>query len=253
MILLISPAKTLDFSGADLASYSEPRLLDHSAQLVALLRRKSARELMRLMSVSERLADINYHRYQHFATPFTPENAKQAILAFKGDVYTGLQAEDFSADELAFAQRHLRILSGLYGVLRPLDLMQAYRLEMGTRLSNGHGKNLYEFWGDEITEVINQDLAEQGEEVIINLASQEYFRAVNVEKLKGRLYHIHFKENRDGQYKVIAFHAKKARGLMCRFVIRNRLRDPADLKGFDLDGYFFNEDLSSETDWVFIR
>ena len=253
MILLISPAKTLDFSGADVASYSEPRLLDHSAQLVALLRRKSARELMQLMSVSERLADINYHRYQHFATPFTPENAKQAILAFKGDVYTGLQAEDFSADELAFAQRHLRILSGLYGVLRPLDLMQAYRLEMGTRLSNGHGKNLYEFWGDEITEVINQDLAEQGEEVVINLASQEYFRAVHAEKLKGRLYHIHFKENRDGQYKVIAFHAKKARGLMCRFVIQNRLRDPADLKSFDLDGYFFNEDLSSETDWVFIR
>jgi uncharacterized protein len=253
MLLLISPAKTLDFDEAGAASYTQPRMLNRSQELVELLKSKSEDTLMELMSISEDLAELNYKRYQSFSTPFTPENAKQALLAFKGDVYAGMGAEDFTAEEMEFAQEHLRILSGLYGLLRPLDLMQAYRLEMGTRMQNEHGKNLYEFWGGEITELLNKDLKETKGEAVVNLASKEYFSAVKTAGLEGKLYNIDFKEHRKGKYKIIAFYAKKARGMMCRYAIKNSFTEPEQLKGFDMDGYAFNEELSSVQEYVFTR
>lgn len=253
MLLLISPAKTLDFGESDFDHYSQPRMLDRSQELVNLLKGKSEEELMDLMSISEDLAELNHDRYQSFRTPFTPDNAKPSLLAFRGDVYTGMGADDFTAQEMEFAQQQLRILSGLYGLLRPLDLMQAYRLEMGTRLQNEHGKNLYEFWGEEITRLINEDLREDDSNAVVNLASKEYFSAVKPAALEGKLYKVDFKERRKGKYKVIAFYAKKARGMMCRYAIKNGFTEPEQLKGFDMDGYAFNEELSSEQEYVFTR
>lgn len=253
MILLISPAKTLDYSESPVSKHTQPRLLGQSEQLIGLLRKKSESDLMQLMSISEDLAVLNRERYQDFEAPFTPSNAKQALLAFKGDVYTGMGAEDFDEEDLQFAQQQLRILSGLYGLLRPLDLMQPYRLEMGTRLKNQAGKNLYEFWDADITELINQDLKDSPTKAVVNLASKEYFSAVQPQSLAGDLYDIAFKEERDGQYKIIAFYAKKARGMMCRYAVKHRLDKPEQLKGFDMDGYAFNEGLSSEREFVFTR
>ncbi len=254
MIFLLSPAKTLDFSESDRAAHTQPRLLEHSRRLIDILREKTVPELQRLMDISEDLAVLNAERYADYRTPFTPDNAKQALLAFKGDVYQGLGADDFDGDDLDYAQQHLRILSGLYGLLRPLDLMQPYRLEMGTRLSNGHGKNLYEFWGGRITELINRDLRDRQLKAVVNLASQEYFKAVDTDGLEGALYDIDFKEKReDGSYRIIAFYAKRARGMMCRYAVRNRLREPAQLRDFDMDGYAFNEALSDERHFVFTR
>ncbi len=253
MILLISPAKTLDFAEVSETPHTQPRLLDQSQQLVGLLRKKTAEELQSLMNISDRLAALNAERYRRFTSPFTTENAKPALLAFQGDVYAGLGAEDFDEAQLAFAQRHLRILSGLYGLLRPLDLMQAYRLEMGTRLENARGKDLYAFWDDALTELLNRDLAELESDAVVNLASQEYFKAIQPEKLAGRLFDIQFKEQRDGKYRIISFNAKKARGLMCRYVVQNRITDPEALVNFDWDDYFFNPDLSSERSFVFTR
>lgn len=252
MLLIISPAKTLNFEKTELATHSQPTLLKNSRQLIQILKKMKVNDLRALMDISEKLAVENVARFQQFKTPFTLDNAKQAILAFKGDVYQGLDAADFSKEDLEFAQAHLRILSGLYGVLRPLDLMQAYRLEMGTALENERGKNLYAFWGDTIAKELNKALRESGK-AIVNLASNEYWSAVQVDKLKVPIYNIHFKEARDGQLKIISFNAKKARGLMCRYAVKNRLSKPEELRSFDWEGYRLAEALSSKYEWVFVR
>ncbi len=251
MIVLLSPAKTLDFEPTNEREFSQPRFLGKSESLVKELRKKSARSLKKLMNVSDNIATLNVERFQQFETPFSLDNAKQAALAFKGDVYQGLQADTFSEEELAFAQEHLRILSGLYGLLKPLDLIQPYRLEMGTSLKKGRKKNLYEFWDKEITELINEDLKTQGGESILNLASKEYFKAVKPELLAGRLVTVTFKENRNGTYKVISFNAKKARGAMARMIIQHRIEDLEAIKGLEVDGYNFNEEMSSEAEFLF--
>ncbi len=253
MLLVISPAKTLDFSASTIQKHSLPRALNKSEALINLLRKKSADDLKSLMSISDKIAALNLERYQQYETPFTEKNAKQALLAFKGDVYTGLSAEDFDTKDFDFAQKHLRILSGLYGLLRPLDLMQAYRLEMGTKLPNPEGKNLYDFWGTQITELLNADLAEQKSNILINLASKEYFKAIQLPSLNADVYDVNFKEKRNGKYKIISFSAKKARGMMCNFVIKNKIKKPAHLKAFDYDDYLFNESLSSEREFIFTR
>ncbi|MCB0583351.1 MAG: peroxide stress protein YaaA [Phaeodactylibacter sp.] len=253
MILLLSPSKTLDYSEPEHGQYSQPRMLEKSAFLIEILRKKPETELKKLMKISDELAAVNAERYQDFEVPFNLSNAKQALLAFKGDVYLGLEAESFSEADLAFAQSHIRILSGLYGLLRPLDLMQPYRLEMGTRLQIGKDKGLYGFWGEEITRLVNEDLEAVGGKAVVNLASREYFSAVKPAALKGRLFHIHFKEKRNGDYRVIAFFAKKARGAMASYAVRNRIEDPQRLKGFNWEGYMFNEALSSDYEFTFTR
>lgn len=253
MIVLLSPAKTLDYNDIDYPNHSMPRMLSESEALVNVLKKKSARSIKKLMNVSDQIAELNVERYQNYNTPFTPDNAKQAIFAFKGDVYLGLQAESFDETDLNFAQDHLRILSGLYGLLKPLDLMQAYRLEMGTKLKRGRKKNLYEFWDSKITKLINKDLEETGNEVILNLASKEYFHSVKPAQLAGKLIHIHFKENRNGTFKVISFNAKKARGSMAHQIIKNKLLEVEPLKNYNVDGYTFNEGLSDVNNFTFTK
>jgi cytoplasmic iron level regulating protein YaaA (DUF328/UPF0246 family) len=250
MIALLSPAKTLDFSPVETAT-TQPRLLSRSEDLIKSLRRKSTADLMELMHISEKLGTLNRERYRDFTTPFTSENAKPAILAFKGDVYTGLGAETFDEGDLDFAQAHVRMLSGLYGALRARDLMQAYRLEMGTKLATRQGKNLYQFWGDDITKLLNEDLAASGSKLFLNLASQEYFKSVNINALDAPVLNIHFQENRDGKFKVITFNAKKARGRMAHQLTRQRITNAEDLKLLDVNGYVYNDELSSELDWYF--
>lgn len=250
MIVLLSPAKTLDFAETAYGFHSKPRLLKDSSILVKELQGKSSKDLQDLMKVSVKIADLNVDRFHSFKTPFNKKNAKPSVLAFKGDVYTGLKAGEMSEEDLEFAQEHIRILSGLYGLLRPMDLMQAYRLEMGTKLKNEKGKNLYEFWGDKITKLINKD--SKGAP-IINLASKEYFHSVKTDQLKGDLYHVNFKEKKNDVYKIISFNAKKARGIMSNYIVKNRITDPEEMKSFTEDGYFFNPDLSSEKDWIFTR
>jgi len=254
MLIIISPAKTLDFTALSQTDhFTQPELLSDSQLLIERARQLSALDIADLMKVSMKLAELNFERFKDWQTPFTPANAKQALLAFKGDVYTGLNATDFSEKDLDFAQGHLRILSGLYGLLRPLDLMQPYRLEMGRSLSNPRGKNLYQFWGDKITEAINHQLMNEEEPVLINLASNEYFKSVRPKKLAGRLITPNFKEFKNGQYKVIGVHAKKARGMMSRFIIKNRLTEVEALKSFTDMDYRYNPELSNERDWIFTR
>lgn len=253
MILLISPAKTLNFDTTDLKKKTKPRFLPDSQSLIDILKKQSPTDVKKLMKVSDKIANLNVERYHNFSTPFNLKNAKQAVLAFRGDVYTGLDADSFDAKDLEFAQQHLRILSGLYGVLRPLDLMQAYRLEMGTKLSNDNGKNLYEFWGDKITKTINKDAKASKSKAIINLASKEYFSVLQPKDFKTDLYNVHFKEEKNGAFKIVAFFAKKARGMMCHYIIKNKLTEPEHLIGFDYDGYVYNEKLSSERDLIFTR
>lgn len=254
MLMVISPAKTLDYS-SPLATqrFTQPALSDKSQQLIEVARDLSPAQIASLMHISDKLAHLNAERFNSWQPVFTPENARQAILAFKGDVYTGLQAESFSEADFDFAQQHLRILSGLYGVLRPLDLMQPYRLEMGTKLTNPAGNDLYSFWGDLLTAHLNAALQAQGDDVLINLASDEYFRAVKPKQLQGRLVKPVFLDEKNGTFKVISFYAKKARGLMSRYIIQQRLTDPEALKGFDTDGYFFDEAASRENELVFKR
>ncbi|WP_312971706.1 peroxide stress protein YaaA [Atlantibacter sp.] len=254
MLLLISPAKTLDYQ-SPLATkrYTQPELLEYSQQLIGEARNLSEAQIKTLMGVSDKIASLNATRFHDWHPDFTPDNARQAILAFKGDVYTGLQAETFSEADFDFAQRHLRMLSGLYGVLRPLDLMQPYRLEMGIKLENAKGSDLYTFWGDIITHTLNDALAAQGDNVLINLASDEYFKAVRPAKLNAKIVKPVFLDEKNGKFKVISFYAKKARGLMSRYVIENRLTLPQQLTQFDLDGYGWDRDLSSETELVFKR
>jgi len=259
MLIVISPAKTLDYDTPPVTQeFSQPRFLDRSQELIDNLRNYSALDLAELMKLSMKLAELNFERYYHWKTPFTPDNAKQAALAMKGDVYTGLDAETLCAEDFTFAQQHLRILSGLYGVLRPLDLMQPYRLEMGTRLPNQHGKDLYAFWGDTITEAVNRDLEAQGDDVLINLASNEYFKSVRPKLVQGRIITPQFKEapkdgTKGGTYRMIGVYAKRARGLMSRFIIDNRLADPEAIKEFAVDGYRYNDVLSKGDQWVFTR
>ena len=258
MIIVISPAKALDYeTPPTTALHTQPDFLDHAEALIAVLREKSPAEIAELMSLSDALATLNAARYERWSRPFSPANAKQALLAFDGDVYAGLDAPSLSEDELAWAQDHLRILSGLYGVLRPLDLMQPYRLEMGTRLANPRGKNLYAFWGERITEALNALLAREDaagrEPVLLNLASDEYFKSVKPKKLDGRLVSAAFEDWRGGRYKIISFYAKRARGLMSRFVIRNRIDAVEGLKAFDAEGYAFAPEASEADRLVFRR
>lgn len=253
MLFVISPAKTLNYETHPFKSFSNPELVKDSQKLVRILKKKKYPELMKLMDISEKLALENTARFKNFSLPFTPENAKQAVLAFDGDVYDGLGANDFSEDDFDFAQAHLRILSGLYGVLKPLDLMQPYRLEMGTVLENPNGSNLYKFWGDKISKTLNKAAADTDNKVIVNLASNEYWSSVDLKKLKVPHLEIQFKEKKDELYKVISFNAKKARGMMLRYAIKNRLEQPEQLKSFNLDNYNLNESLSDDKVWVFTR
>lgn len=254
MIIVISPSKTLDFSSNAYQAYTQPRQLQKSQVLINIAKQLSGQELSELMKISENLSQLNCQRYQNFQQPFRLENAKQALLAFKGDVYEGIDTQSYHDDDFSFAQKHLRILSGLYGTLRPLDLIQPYRLEMGTRLQNEAGKNLYDFWGNQVTELINQDFAEStAEPLLINLASNEYFKVIKQKYLKAKVLTLSFKENKDGRHKIIGIYAKKARGRMVNFIIKNRLLDMDKIKLFNEDSYVFNSTLSTDDDWVFSR
>ena len=252
--MLLSPAKTLDYeTPATTKIFSIPDYLGKSSELVKVLKQKSFLDLMELMQVSQKIAELNVERFNQWKLPFSTENAKQAVLAFKGDVYTGLDASALSENRLAYTQSHLRILSGLYGLLRPLDLMQPYRLEMGLKLTTKKGENLYQFWGEKITDALNVLLAKQDEPVLINLASNEYFKSVQKKNLDGRLITPEFKDWKNGKYKMISFFAKKARGLMVRYAIDHNIQKAEVLQNFDYDGYHFNLELSRADKWVFSR
>ena len=253
MIFLISPAKSLDYSETTIKEHSLPRLLNNTNELVGILREKSTGEIKSLMSISDKLAELNNDRYKAFSADFNDQNSKQAVLAFKGDVYIGMETADYTKKDFEYAQQHLRILSGLYGLLKPMDRIQPYRLEMGTRLITEKGRNLYHYWDYTITDLVNEDLKESGSKFVINLASKEYFKSIQKKKLNGTLYNIDFKEEKNGQYKVISFFAKKARGMMCRFAIKHKITNPEYLKTFDLGGYVFNSNFSTEQNWVFTR
>lgn len=254
MLALISPAKTLDYeSKLPTDEHTLPRLLDQSQQLIDLSRKLSASDIVGLMKVSEKIAHLNVERFRDWNADFNFSNARQAIFAFKGDVYTGLDAYHLSDADLQFAQKHLRSLSGLYGLLRPLDLMMPYRLEMGIKLANARGHNLYEFWEDRITNLINQDLEQSGSKVLVNIASDEYYKSVKEAKIQAEIIKPVFLDQKNGQYKVISFYAKKARGLMARYIIQNQLDKLEDLKSFNTDGYYFDAESSLKGELVFKR
>lgn len=251
MLILISPSKTLDFSRNIITPENTmPDFLTEAEELITELRKYSTSRLSKLMTVSAKLAELNYDRYQSWSLPFNAENSRQALLAFKGDVYDGLNAETFTESDFIFAQEHLRILSGLYGILKPLDLIQPYRLEMGTQLKTKKWKDLYDFWGSKISDKINDSLKD---ELLINLASNEYFKAVKKKNIQARIITPIFKDYKNGSYKFLSFYGKKARGLMASFIIKNKLTDPEQLKLFDMDGYYFNDKMSSADEWVFTR
>jgi cytoplasmic iron level regulating protein YaaA (DUF328/UPF0246 family) len=254
MLMVISPAKTLDYETPPTTPrFTQPQYLDHSQELIGQLRDLSPAQISDLMHLSDKLAGLNAARFGSWNPAFTLDNAKQALLAFKGDVYTGLDATSLDEQDLDYAQQHLRMLSGLYGLLRPLDLMMPYRLEMGTKLANARGKDLYAFWGERISEWLNQALAAQGDDVLLNLASNEYFSAVKRKALQARVINTEFRDLKNGQYKIISFYAKKARGLMSRFVITERINDPEQLKAFDSQGYRFHAKDSTADNLVFLR
>jgi len=254
MLITLSPSKGQDFETPALSkTYSKPQALKDSELLIKELRKIRQQDIQQLMSVSENIARLNTDRYKSFKTPFTPKNAKQAIFAFKGDVYSGIDIEEYSDADLEYAQNHLRILSGLYGCLRPLDLIQPYRLEMKTKLHNVRGENLYQFWGDRITDKLNNVLEKQKQPVLVNLASNEYFKSVKPKQLKGRLLNINFKETKDGKTRVVAIFAKRARGMMTDFILRNRIEKPEDIKKFKQGGYRFHKELSDDKQWTFVR
>ena len=254
MIIVISPAKTLDFDSPLISRRAtQPTFLDQSEELMEKLVNYSPNQLGKLMKISHELSELNVERNLNWSRPFTRKNARPALMTFKGDVYLGLKAEEFSDQDVDYAQNHLRILSGLYGVLRPLDLMQAYRLEMGTRLKTKRGKDLYEFWGDQISMSINKQLKKTGTQTLLNLASNEYFSAVDKQLLKAEIVSPVFKDWKNGEYKLISFFAKKARGSMAAWVIKNQVKDTADLAKFNVDGYRFSPEQSSDSAPVFLR
>ncbi|AWI74592.1 peroxide stress protein YaaA [Parazoarcus communis] len=258
MIFVISPAKALDYETPPVvATHSQPDFLDQASELIDILRQRTPAEVAQLMKLSDQLASLNVARYTSWTRPFSPDNAKQAVLAFNGDVYEGLDAASLSPADLDWAQAHLRILSGLYGVLRPMDLMQPYRLEMGTKLANAHGKDLYAFWGNRITDELNALLAREEEagreRVLVNLASEEYFKSVRRKQLQGRVVTPVFEDWKAGRYKIISFYAKRARGLMSRYAITHRAEDVDALRKFDAEGYAFAAEASDADTWVFRR
>jgi len=249
MLAIISPSKTQDFSQCDIDIFSQTRQIESSNELIGILKNKSKSQIAKLMSISEKLSELNFDRFQNFQLPFTLKNAKQAILAFKGDVYNGINAPELSHEDLEFAQGKVRMLSGLYGVIRPLDLIQPYRLEMGTKLSNEKGGDLYDYWGSDISSILNEDESD----LIVNLASNEYSKAIDKKTLNANILDIVFKEKKDDNYKVIGIYAKRARGLMVNYIIRNRLDKPEELKDFTDEGYRFDKGLSNDSSWVFLR
>ncbi len=254
MLFVLSPAKNLNEKDpAPVTEYTQPALLAEAEKLIAEVRLLAPQQIAELMHVSDKIALLNAERNAAWHIPFTPENAKQAVYMFNGDVYEGLDAPSLGSQSVTYLQNHVRLLSGLYGLLRPLDLMQPYRLEMGTPFANARGKNLYEFWGGRITDLLNQTLAESGGNTLVNLASQEYFKAVDTAKLNARLITPVFKDEKNGQYKIISFYAKRARGLMVRYAAEHGITEPEALKNFDYEGYAFNAAASGENEWVFLR
>lgn len=253
MIAIISPAKTLDFDTPTGELYTQPRLPKPTQELIDVLQTKSSQDIQSLMSLSENLATLNVNRYQSFKKRHNLKNSKQCVYAFKGDVYIGLDAYTLKENDIEFAQDHLRILSGLYGLLRPLDLIQPYRLEMGTRLTFDSHKSLYDYWEDQIANLLNKDLKKQGDNVLVNLASNEYFKSVKRKSLKAKIINVEFKDFKNGQFKVISFFAKKARGMMSRYIIQNKINQVEALKGFDTDGYYYDAQESTPENLLFKR
>jgi len=255
MLFLLSPAKSLDYDTPvpESLPHTRPQFVPQSTALIEVLREKSVQEIASLMALSDTLAALNVARYQVWKPQFTASNSRQAVLAFNGDVYEGLQARSLSAEDLDWAQRHIAILSGLYGVLRPLDRMQPYRLEMGTKLANPHGNTLYAYWGSRIAQTLNEQQAREAAPVVINLASQEYFKSVDLQTLRAQVVECVFEDYKGGQYKIISFYAKRARGLMARWAIQHRAETPEQLQGFDLDGYAFTAAASTPERLVFRR
>ena len=254
MFFVLSPAKNLNEKApTPVKEFTQPDLLAEAEILMRQLRELAPQQIAELMHVSDKIALLNAERNAEWHTPFTPDNAKQAVFMFNGDVYEGIAADTLKPEQIQYLQQHVRLLSGLYGILRPLDLMQPYRLEMGTAFANTRGKNLYEFWGDIITDLLNDTLAQAGSDILVNLASQEYFKSVNTKKLKARLITPVFKDEKNGKYKIISFYAKRARGLMVRYAAEHNITDPEMLKNFDYEGYSFNAAASNESEWVFMR
>tara|TARA_R110001592_G_scaffold254758_1_gene518207 strand:- start:1720 stop:2493 length:774 start_codon:yes stop_codon:yes gene_type:complete len=254
MLVVISPAKSLDYeTPVKIRKFTQADFLEDSAQLITQLKGLSPAQVSSLMSISPKLGELNQERFNQWQTPFTKENARQALFAFKGDVYIGLDAYALSSADISFAQNHLRILSGLYGLLRPLDLVQPYRLEMGTSLKNDKGASLYQFWGNKITDALNQEMSKQKSPILVNLASNEYFKAVRPAQLRAQIVSPVFKDFSNGQYKIVSFFAKKARGLMSAYIIKNRLKKIEDLLSFDVDGYRYSEKDSKPHAPVFLR
>lgn len=254
MITIISPAKNLDFKRqVKIKAFTQPIFLKESERLIRDLRKLKPADLANLMGISDKLAVLNYERFQIWSQPFTTENARQAVLAFNGEVYNGLNAKELTEENLNYAQNHLRILSGLHGILRPLDLIQAYRLEMGTELEVGKHENLYTFWNNKIHNHLKEELVSEQNPVLINLASNEYSKVTKLKKLKARVITPVFYQLKGDEYKMIVVYAKKARGMMTRYIIKNRIDDPEQLKLFDAEGYFYNENISDDKKWVFCR
>ncbi|WP_372370100.1 peroxide stress protein YaaA [Candidatus Uabimicrobium sp. HlEnr_7] len=254
MLFVISPSKTLDFeTPGKIKKHSLPDFLDDAQTIVNKLQKLSEKKIAKFMNISPKLAELNRQRYQEWQLPFTSENAKQAMYAFKGDVYAGLNAEKFTGHDSNFAQKHLRILSGLYGILRPLDLIRPYRLEMGRELKIGRKKNLYDFWQKKITQTLQEELNSAKENILVNLASNEYFQAVSTKELGSKIITPVFKDMKNGKYKMISFYAKKARGLMVHYAVKNRVKNVEQLKEFDSEGYYFSPEMSDKEKWVFLR
>ena len=254
MLILLSPAKTLDYETLPITNKAtQPRFAGRSSELVKILKELDSKKIGELMHISSKLAELNYDRYQNYQTNHNRDNSRQAILAFTGDVYQGMELAEWSQNDFDTAQSQIRILSGLYGVLRPLDQIQPHRLEMGTKLRTTHGKNLYEFWGSAITEQLNEDIQHSGSDFVVNLASNEYFSSVKRDEFKGELITPVFKDEKNGTYKVISFYAKKARGMMADFIVRNRIDSIEALKAFDKSGYHFNADASEGNTLTFLR
>lgn len=253
MLVVLSPAKSLDYETPLKVSVStQPQFIEQASELVDILRPMSPADLSGLMSISDKLGVLNATRYTEWSPQFTPLNSRQAVLAFNGDVYDGFDAKTLDEEGLQFAQQHVRILSGLYGILRPLDLMQPYRLEMGTRLSNPAGKDLYAFWKKTVAPALNRELGGKNP-VLVNLASDEYFKSVDLKALKARVVHPIFQDEKNGQFKIISFFAKKARGLMARYIVDHRITDVEQLKNFTVDGYAYSAESSTDNTWVFRR